>query len=119
MRLLIRELNFNCMSTSKLIGLVSLGFLSAALLLSSCTKTPSTKDMYVPTASDATSTSTLAELQQGRALYVNNCGECHQLYSPDSYSSSQWGSVLNNMAPRTNLTSSQVSLVKKYVSRGK
>jgi len=74
---------------------------------------------YVPTATDATSSASLSDLQNGRSLFVGNCGACHSLYSPDSYSPSQWrSSILPVMTPRTNLNSSQVSLVAKYVTRG-
>jgi hypothetical protein len=98
---------------------VCFALFTATLLLMACTKSPGTKDLYIPTTADATSKATLTELQQGRVLYVNHCGECHNLYSPDNFSSSQWPSILNSMAPRTSLTASQLDLVKKYVTRGK
>jgi mono/diheme cytochrome c family protein len=101
----------------KSIGVV---LISLPLFLTACEKaSQNTKNLYVPTSSDVTSNATLSELQQGRVLYVNNCGDCHGLYSPDSYSSSQWNSVMNSMAPKTNLSTSEVNLVKKYLSRGK
>ncbi|NVO11574.1 MAG: hypothetical protein HXX16_16545 [Bacteroidales bacterium] len=75
--------------------------------------------LYTPTSADVTANATLQELQQGRTLYINNCGICHGLYSPDSYTPTQWKSILSNMVPRTNMTSSQTQLVTKYVCRGK
>jgi hypothetical protein len=84
----------------------------------SCNKNTS-NSIYVPTSADATATATLDELTEGRTLYINNCGRCHNLYSPDDYAVSGWTSVLNNMAPKTGMSTSQVSLVKKYVTRGK
>jgi cytochrome c5 len=83
----------------------------------SCTKTQ-TATLYVPVSSDATANATLAELQQGRTLYMNNCGVCHSLYSPDDYSKSNWTSILSSMAPKTSMNASQVTLVTKYVTRG-
>ena len=85
----------------------------------SCSKQGSnTTGLYVPTNADVTATATLQELQQGRALYVDNCGRCHGYYNPDNFSPSQWSTILSMMAPRAGLNASQVSLVTKYVSRG-
>jgi mono/diheme cytochrome c family protein len=78
-----------------------------------------TSALYVPTTADVTANATLEELQQGRALYIDNCGSCHGLYSPDDYSASQWHSIMNSMAPRTHMSAAQISLVTKYVTRGK
>jgi hypothetical protein len=90
------------------------------LLTMSCKKSnTSGGSLYTPTAADVTATATLAELQQGRTLYVNNCNSCHGLYSPDSYTSAQWKSVISNMGPRTGMSSSEILLVTKYVTRGK
>ena len=86
--------------------------------LFACSKSTSSSSLYTPTSSDATSTATLADLQQGRTLYINNCGRCHGLYSPDTYTPAQWKSVIPNMAANTSMTSSQVTLVTKYVTRG-
>ncbi len=83
----------------------------------SCTKIP-TSNIYTPVSSDATVNATLAELQEGRALYINNCGRCHSLYSPDDFSVSTWKTIIPVMAPRTGLDGSQVTLVTKYVTRG-
>jgi mono/diheme cytochrome c family protein len=89
-------------------------------LFTSCSKNNgSTANLYVPTNADVTANATLVELQQGRTLYINNCGVCHSLYSPDDYSATQWKSIISGMAPRTDMNASQVNLVTKYVSRGK
>jgi mono/diheme cytochrome c family protein len=96
--------------------------LSAAILvlIVSCSKTNTdTSSLYTPTNADVTSNATLQELQQGRTLFINNCGVCHGLYSPDNYTPSQWSSIMSSMGPRTDMTSAQKSLVMKYVTRGK
>jgi len=100
-----------------------IGFLGVGILLSisSCKKTTfaPTDTIYVPSAADVTSKATLAELQSGHTLYLNKCGACHGLYSPDSYSASGWTSILASMAPRAGLSSANEALVYKYVTRGK
>jgi len=87
-------------------------------LTMACSKN-STGNLYTPTSADATANATLTELQDGRTLYINNCGSCHNLYSPDDYSVSGWKSILSNMAPKTRMTTAQVTLVTKYLTRGK
>jgi hypothetical protein len=84
----------------------------------SCKKNTAS-DLYIPTASDVTATATLQELQDGRTLYMNNCGSCHSLYSPDDFSANAWNSIMSSMANKTRMSSSEVNLVKKYVTRGK
>ncbi|HVN59307.1 MAG TPA: hypothetical protein VMT63_13485 [Bacteroidales bacterium] len=93
-------------------------FTALLIILSSCSKNPGSSGPYVPTAADATANATLAELQQGRTLYINSCEACHALPNPDDYTAGGWSSILGSMAPRTSLSSSQVSLVYKYVTRG-
>ena len=75
----------------------------------------STDSLYTPTAADVTTTATLADLQAGRSLYINNCGRCHGLYTPGSFSTS----VIPNMAARAGLSTSQATQITKYVTRGK
>ena len=101
-----------------LIGLLSVGILVS---ISSCKKSTFAPNdsLYVPTATDVTATATLSDLQIGHTLYMNRCGSCHGLYSPDSYSSSNWTSILASMAPKAGLSSSDKALVYKYVTRGK
>lgn len=100
-------------------GIITVIFISAAL--TSCTKVSnSTGDLYTPTSADATANATLQEMQQGRTLYINNCDNCHGLYSPDNFTASQWkNSIMPSMGPKTSMNSTEKSLVTKYVTRGK
>lgn len=84
----------------------------------SCTKAPGSSSPYVPTVADVTANATLTQLQQGRTLFINNCGLCHSLPNPDDYSVSGWNSILSNMAPKTTMSSTEVTIVTKYVTRG-
>ena len=96
-----------------LILVIGIGF-------TSCSKqNTDTSNLYIPTPSDVSANATLDELNQGRTLYIDNCNRCHSLYTPESFSSSQWKSVMNQMAPKTRLTTSEVTLVTKYVTKGK
>lgn len=95
-------------------------FLIMGVIAISCTKDNQTDmgSLYTPSVSDTTATASLEELQQGRALYIENCGSCHGLFSPDNYSVSQWQGIMDNMAPETNLTAPETILVTKYLTRG-
>lgn len=84
----------------------------------SCKKN-STSALYTPAEADTTPSATLKELQEGRTLYINNCGSCHDLYSPDDLSLSQWKMAIAVMGPKTILTTPQILLISKYVTRGK
>jgi cytochrome c5 len=92
-----------------------------AATAASCSKTPnSTGNLYEPTSADVTASATLAELQQGRTLYINNCGKCHGLYSPDNFTASQWkNNIMPSMGPKTTMTATDKALVTKYVTKGK
>lgn len=96
-----------------LIFIIGIGF-------ASCTKqSQDTSNLYIPTPSEVTATATLDDLTQGRALYIDNCVRCHGLYSPESFTSYQWKSIMASMAPKTPMTASDVNLVTKYVTKGK
>lgn len=89
-------------------------------IASACKKdSNSTNGLYTPTSADVTASATLAELQQGRELYINNCGACHNYYLPESYTPTQWKGFISTMGPRTNMSSSETLLVTKYVCKGK
>lgn len=104
------------MKRLQLITVLSLGIL---LLSSSCKKDAFLASVaYVPTSADVTPTATLAQLQQGRTLFVNNCESCHGLPSVDSYTASDWTYILASMVPNTTLSASDAALVAKYVKRG-
>jgi cytochrome c5 len=90
--------------------------LSGSLAITSCSKSSSAP--YVPAATDVTATATLAQLQQGRTLFVNNCERCHSLYMPENYTAAQWRSILPGMTGRTSLTTADILLLTKYVTKG-
>lgn len=99
--------------------LILFSIVAVALVLS-CTKNGNdTNSLYIPTNADVTANATLPELQQGRTFYIDNCGQCHGLYSPDNYTPSQWSGIIINMAPKTGMSSLEILLVTKYVTRGK
>ena len=107
------------MKTNPVKSFTTLLIFAAAVAVSCSKNSTNTSGLYVPTSADTTANATLQELQQGRVIYIDHCAACHNLYSPDDYSASQWPQVLSNMAPRAGLSSANTILVKKYLTRGK
>jgi len=87
----------------------------------SCKKdsTVSEDALYFPTVTDITANATLQELQQGRELYISYCNRCHGYYLPESYTPTEWKNTLNSMGPKAGVSSSDLSLVTKYLCKGK
>ena len=48
-----------------------------------------------------------ATAASGAALWAQNCGHCHNLRSPDSYSDAQWDVAMLHMRVRANLTANE------------
>ena len=110
-------MNLNLKIRNAIISAMAVVMLSS--LFYNCKKSLSTDSLYVPTAADATTTATLADLQSGRDLFISKCGACHSLYVPESLSASSWKSIVPVMAAKTNLTAAEIVLVTKYVTKGK
>jgi hypothetical protein len=97
-------------------------FLAFILVFASGCKKDATvgaDSVYTPTIANVTANATLQELQEGRALYINDCSRCHGLYMPESYTPVQWKNILSSMAPKTGMSASYLILVTKYVCMGK
>lgn len=45
---------------------------------------------------------TLAELNMGKAIYEQNCDNCHGLKKPESRNEEQWNKVVPKMVTKTN-----------------
>lgn len=56
----------------------------------------------------------LAELQQGRALMVTKCGNCHRPPLPSDKAVAQWPHELDEMGARANLDGEQRRLIEQY-----
>jgi hypothetical protein len=56
----------------------------------------------------------LAELQQGRALMVTKCGNCHRPPMPSEHPAALWPEKLDEMASRANLDGRQRRLIQQY-----
>lgn len=58
----------------------------------------------------------LAELQQGRTLLVQKCGNaCHATPMPAQHTAAEWPHALDEMAGRAKLQPMQRALIEKYL----
>ena len=54
-------------------------------------------------------------LSQGKTIYDNSCGKCHDLPNPKEYSAQSWVGIMNSMAPKAKLNESQHQMVYDYI----
>ena len=84
-------------------GPILLAGLGLALLIAGCsTATP--KGGTEGSAGKPSMTASAPALSGGAELWARNCGHCHNIRSPSSYSDSQWDVVMMHMRVRANLT---------------
>ena len=59
--------------------------------------------------------SSLAQLEQGRSMFVQRCSGCHALPLPDSRTEAEWKKVMDEMAAEAKLTPDERVLVERFV----
>jgi len=89
-----------------------LTFVAIAFLIS-CTSA-----LYVPTESQQTESASLTQLQAGRKLYVQKCGNCHTLHLPEKYSKPEWQHFLDEMQQKASINNLEKQQILKYLSKG-
>jgi mono/diheme cytochrome c family protein len=57
----------------------------------------------------------LARLHEGRALFVSRCIECHTLPTVSQHSATEWPRLIDEMAGRAGLKSTQRDAVLAYI----
>ena len=76
-------------------------------LITSCTQKPA--------AIAGTKTYTAEYLAQGKTIFENSCGKCHDLPNPTDHTSIQWVGIMNSRAPKAKLNEEQHQIVYDYV----
>ena len=75
--------------------------------------------LYVPTAADQDRTGIMLDsLAEGRKLYVDHCGSCHNLYLPERYKASEWEKNVDEMQEKGKITDSQKAKILSYLKSG-
>lgn len=94
----------------------ALVFLPCLLLLSGC----ATKTAPVPDAAMATRSGVKHEtLQQGHAVYLAQCGRCHQPILPDDVRKADWHVVVPGMAWNAGISEADENALTAYILAAK
>ena len=72
-----------------------------------------TIQLYKPSSKDAT---IQQELVDGRKLYINHCGNCHNLHLPKEYNAGEWANHLNDMQRKSKITDLEKEHIYKYLT---
>ena len=54
-------------------------------------------------------------LAQGKVIFGNSCGKCHDLPSPTNHNARDWVGIMNSMAPKAKLNDEQHQMVYDYI----
>ncbi|WHF50627.1 cytochrome C [Chryseobacterium gotjawalense] len=58
---------------------------------------------------------TVEYLAQGKVVFDNSCGKCHDLPNPTAHSAQNWVGIMNSMAPKAKLNDAQHQMVYDYI----
>ncbi|MEO5905782.1 MAG: hypothetical protein ABIQ11_03600 [Saprospiraceae bacterium] len=73
-------------------------------------------NLYVPDATNVSDVNAIVELNQGRKLYIANCGGCHNLYKPEKFSTDHWTHEMVEMKEEAKITDEEAVLILKYLT---
>ena len=62
-----------------------------------------------------TKTITAEYLAQGKVVFDNSCGKCHDLPNPSDHNAQDWVGIMNSMAPKAKLNEEQHQMVYDYI----
>lgn len=54
----------------------------------------------------------------GAQLWAENCARCHNMRSPDNYSSKEWGIIMIHMRIRSNITGAEYRAIRAFLESG-
>ena len=72
--------------------------------------------LYMPTSVDADRAGVSPEkLMNGRTLYINKCGSCHNLHLPEQYTQKQWLKVMPEMQKKSKITDEETKQITDFL----
>ena len=84
-------------------------------ILSCASAIPDPREADLLTLPNDLSGMTLEDLREGRRLYVENCGGCHRLRTPDERTPAQWTEAFVKMRKRVRLTTHEEDRLIAYL----
>jgi hypothetical protein len=94
---------------------LALGFATAVALAAACSAAldhPTPRD--AEWAQRAWPGTTVEDLAQGRALYVDKCSSCHNLHLPSEYAPEEWKGYVAYMVTEAKLTPEEQTAIARY-----
>jgi cytochrome c5 len=82
-----------------------------AVLLFSCSSKSNIPTVEVPKEKVLS-----PELAEGKSLFENSCGRCHQLYNAKDFSAEQWKPIVKRMQKEANLDDAQGLKIYNYLT---
>ena len=67
------------------------------------------------TPQSTSNTISVEKLAQGKTVFENSCGKCHDLPKPTAHNPQDWVGIINSMAPKAKLNDEQHQLVYDYI----
>jgi hypothetical protein len=58
-----------------------------------------------------------AELAEGKALFVNNCGKCHNLYDAKDFNAEQWKPIMLRMQQEAKISDEEREKIYAYLTK--
>jgi len=75
-------------------------------------------EQEVTPVKEQTETKPEVKYLEGKTLFDNNCGKCHDLPHPSQYSKVQWSKIVPSMAKEAKLDATQENQILLYVQYG-
>ena len=97
----------------KILGLMALGFLPLGCATTGGVPVPDSTT--VSRADSQWPGTTLADLQQGRTAYVQNCAACHNLHDASDLSPSGWRRVMVKMQKKAKIDDVTKDSILRYL----
>lgn len=91
-------------------------FIIASAILFSMVLFACSSALYEPDLKYVKDEALLAELKEGRKLYTQKCGNCHNLFLPDKHTSKEWEYWLGIMGKKAKLKEQEKSDIYKYLT---
>jgi len=85
--------------------------ISICVLIFACSQS-----LYIPAAGTVADESMIEELTVGRKLYIKQCGSCHNLYTPQTFSNEKWSEEMVEMKKEAKISDQEAELILKYLT---
>jgi mono/diheme cytochrome c family protein len=60
----------------------------------------------------------LDSLSEGRKLYMDHCGSCHNLYLPHRFNATEWEKNVGEMQEKSKITDNEKARILSYLKSG-